>query len=345
MGLSAYNIEALTPHFTPDDIVLVAPLHWGLGHASRCIPIIHWLKSHCREVIIASDGAAYALLRKEFPNLKHEQLASYDINYTYENILVNLALGSMRILKAVYREHRAVDQLIQKHQITKILSDNRLGLYHPDTVSLYMTHQVNLIHPIPWIGKVGSWIHRWFMRKYHHCLIPDYDGNQALCPELSHGNIKNATFIGPITRIRKLDLPIVYDITVLLSGPEPQRTILEKKLLSILVSLKSYKIIVIRGTETPLESSIGNTKNISIFNFSTTTEIEQWLNSTKLLIARSGYSTVMDIHQLDLKALWIPTPGQTEQVYLARRLSKEDKYRFLEQKDLKYLEENIKYLI
>ena len=345
MGLSACNIQALEPHFTPDDTVLVAPLHWGLGHAARCIPVIQWLNERCREIIIASDGAALELLKKEFPALKHETLPAYGIRYTYENILVNITIGSLRILKAIYQEHNEVPKLVQKHKITKILSDNRLGLYHPDITSLYITHQVKILHPVKWIRKTGNYIHQEFIHRFHHCLVPDYQGSQALCPDLSNGNIKNATFTGPITRIGKLNIPMAYDILVLLSGPEPQRTILENKLLDILGSLEDYTIAFVRGIQPSLTPASQYPNHISFFSFASGAEIERLLNSSKLLIARSGYSTVMDMHQLDIKTIWIPTPGQTEQEYLAERLSTFENNTFLKQKDLNLLEEYIKITI
>ena len=61
--------------------ILVAPLNWGLGHATRCIPIIRALKAHNFEPVIASDGAALQLLKKEFPDLEHVELPSYNITY------------------------------------------------------------------------------------------------------------------------------------------------------------------------------------------------------------------------------------------------------------------------
>ncbi len=343
MGLSAYNIQALEPHFTQDDIVLVAPLHWGLGHAARCIPIIQWLKQNCKEVILASDGAALELLKKEFPELKYETLPAYDIRYTYENILVNIILGSFRVIKTIYQEHKTTQHLVKKHKITKILSDNRLGLYHHNITSLYLTHQVKILYPTKWISAIGNYIHQRFIHRFDHCLVPDYQGSEALCPDLSDGNIENATFIGPITRINKLNIPFSYDIMVLLSGPEPQRTILEKKLWDILSLLEEYSIVFVRGSKATMTYQYPN--HITVLDFAFGTAIEQLLNSSKLLISRSGYSTVMDTHLLGIKAIWIPTPGQTEQEYLAERLSNHENYTFLKQKDLNLLEEFIKIKI
>ncbi len=345
MGLSRYNEDALKTWFSADDVVLVAPLNWGLGHAVRCIPIIRWLTGHCKSVIIASDGAALDFLRKEFPNLPYDILPGYNIRYTYNNIVLNLIMGAYHIISAAIKEHLLLKKIVRKHQISVILSDNRLGMYNTTTKSIYITHQVNLLHPVQWISRTGTRVHRWFISKYDHCLIPDFGGDAALCPALSHGLHTNCTLIGPVTEIKKLNIPQVTDILIILSGPEPQRTILEKLLLINLVVLTEYKIKLIRGTDELLKYDTDNNPHISIINTASRKEVEYYLNSSRLLISRTGYTSVMDVSDLDIKAIWIPTPGQTEQEYLADRLSYSDKYSIVRQNEINNLIKHIKLMI
>ena len=151
------------------------------------------------------------------------------------------------------------------------------------------------------------------------------------------------THIGPQTRIRKLSIPKIYDILVILSGPEPQKSIFEEAILDILERLPQYKIRIIGAGQLSLKKHVIN--QFEIIGTLGAREIEFALNSTKLLISRSGYTTIMDIEKLDLQAVFIPTPGQTEQEYLAEFHSKNAKYHFLNQNELNKLQNVIKSLI
>jgi len=345
MGLSEYNLHALSMHFTAEDIVIVAPLYWGLGHATRDIPIIYWLKANCKKVIIASDGAALDLLKREFPDLKIEQLPSYNIRYRFKNIIVNILIGWYSILKAVITENNVARSLTNKYNASIILSDNRLGFYNPQIKSLYMTHQINILHNRPWISWLGTRLHQAFIKKFNHVLIPDYGDIRALCPKLSSGQIKNANWIGPISRIKKLHLQVDNDIVIILSGPEPQRTILEDLLLKQIAQLQTYSIVFVRGSDKSMLYNCDNLKNVSFYNVATGKVIENLLNRSRLLIARSGYTTIMDIHHLDIKAIWIPTPGQTEQEYLAQVHSAQKNYLSIRQDYINDLKKYIRQLI
>lgn len=337
------HIEALESFFQPDDVVIVGVLNWGLGHAARCIPIIDWLQTVCKEVILASDGEAFDLLVKEFPNLHAFRLPSYHIVYRYPNIVANILLGGFDITKAIIQEKSSASDLAKKTSATVIFSDNRLGFRHKNTRNYYLTHQVNLIHKNPIFSKVGSWLHQCFIRKFDRCFIPDYSGLQALCPAMSSISDQQYTHIGPQTRIRKLSIPKIYDILVILSGPEPQKSIFEAAILDILERLPQYKIRIIGAGQLSLKKHVPN--HFEIIGTLDTKGIEHALNSSKLLISRSGYTTIMDIEKLDLLAIFIPTPGQSEQEYLAELHSKNAKYHFLNQNELNKLQNVIKSLI
>lgn len=337
------HIEALESFFQTDDVVIVGVLNWGLGHAARCIPIIDWLQTVCKEVILASDGEAFDLLVKEFPDLQAYRLPSYHIVYRYPNIVANILLGGFDITKAIIQEKSAASDLAKKTSATVIISDNRLGFRHKNTRNYYLTHQVNLIHKNPIFSKVGSWLHQYFIRKFDHCFVPDYSGFEALCPSMSSISDKQYTHIGPQTRIRKLSIPKIYDILVILSGPEPQKSIFETLIIDLLKHLPDYKIRIIGAGQISQKLHVPN--QFEIIGTLGAKEIEFALNRSKLLIARSGYTTIMDIEKLDLPAIFIPTPGQTEQEYLAEFHSKKPNYHFLNQNELNKLQNVIKSLI
>lgn len=341
MGLKQYNIDALHPLFTKDDTVIFGVLNWGLGHASRSIPLIDWLQKRCKKVIVASDGTALDYLRMNFPEISFEVLSSYNIRYKYENIALNIATSSFSIFKAVLQERRMIKQIAKKYQATKVISDNRLGFYYPNCTNFYITHQVNIVHSNKLLSFLGTQAHRMFYKKFDKVLIPDFTGKNALGPQLSQSSDEKAVYIGPLTRIRKLDLPKTIDILVLLSGPEPQRSILEKGLLKELNGLDSLNVCFIRGTYLDIDFDEAIKSHLKIQNISNTEETEFMLNSCKLLISRSGYSTIMDTYELKIPTIWIPTPGQTEQEYLADFHQRNSKYQKLNQNELNKLQKII----
>lgn len=340
--LSNSNLSIIGRFVSKDDIVIVGVLNWGLGHATRCIPLIDWLTKECKQVIIASDGEALQLLTAQYPKLLSYKLPSYSIQYKYEDIAVNMLASSTKVIRAIKNEMNVADLLSRETGATLIISDNRLGFKSKYTKNLYLTHQVKILHNNLLVSKMGTWIHSYFIKKFDHGLIPDFNNELALCPSLSVTNSTFFSYLGPLTRIQKLNLPLVYDILVLLSGPEPQRTVFEKLLWRQLTMMDQYKVCI-AGAKT-LESN-QNFSHIDILPIQNTNDVETLLNTSKILISRSGYTTIMDIFNLDIKAIFVPTPGQTEQEYLAVFHSKNSKYTFLNQNELNKLLKTIKCLI
>ncbi len=300
--------------------ILVAPLNWGLGHAARCIPVIKALQQDGYTVVIASDGDALALLDKEFPSILKVTLPSYNIEYAKkrQDFKRKMISSIPKIMKAIRKEHKILKYIIETYNIKGIISDNRLGLYTSKVPTVFITHQLQVLS-----GKTTSattFLHKRFIKRFDECWIPDYKGRYNLSGILGHPKKGkyNVRYIGPLSRMEKTDLKQHYDILVILSGPEPQKSMLETILLK---ELKKYngKILFIQGRiEEEEQRSIQ--KNIEIVNFLTSEELSKAINTSDFIIARSGYTTIMDLAALQKKAFFIPTPGQTEQEYLAKRL-------------------------
>ncbi|KAF2520093.1 glycosyltransferase [Flavobacterium salilacus subsp. salilacus] len=302
--------------------ILVAPLNWGLGHATRCIPIIEALENHGFEPVIASDGIALALLKKEFPALTAIELPPYQIEYAKNGAFFKLKLITQipNMIKAVRRENSMVQELIEKHNIQGIISDNRLGVYSKKLPCVFVTHQLNVLTGnTTWFT---SKIHQMFIRKYNECWVPDVQTTPNLSGKLGHidGNSLKVKYIGPLSRLHRKPMEKKYDLMAILSGPEPQRTMLEEKLSD---ELKRYKgkVIFVKGVVEP-EEKITVKDNITYYNFMNTAALEQAFNESDKVLCRSGYTTIMDLAQLGKKAFFIPTPGQYEQEYLAHKLKK-----------------------
>jgi len=323
--------------------ILVAPLNWGLGHATRCIPIIRELEKNGFTPILASDGVALQILQKEFPNLQSLTLPSYEIEYAIKgsDFKWKLIKNSPKMIDAIFNEKKMVKKWISDYNLNGIISDNRLGVYSKKVPSVFITHQLNVLS-----GKttwISSKIHQHFIKKFSECWIPDIERMPNLTGKLGHlkKNNLNVIYIGPLSRLEKKNLPIKYDLMAILSGPEPQRTYLEEKLKKEIKTFEG-KVIFIKGViET--EQKIEQEGNVTYYNFMTSDEIETAYNESAMVLCRSGYTTIMDLAKLGKKAFFIPTPGQFEQEYLAKRLkrngiapyAKQDNFEMADLKDVK----------
>ncbi|MDG2431411.1 glycosyltransferase [Flavobacterium sp.] len=303
--------------------ILIAPLNWGLGHATRCIPIIRALQENNYIPIIASDGIALDLLRKEFPYIKALALPSYQIEYAKngKHFKWKLLKSLPKMIRAIVREKKMVQQWIVDHDIDAIISDNRLGVISKKVPSVFITHQLNVMTGnTTWLT---SKMHQYIINKFNSCWIPDFEGTPNLAGELSHCKRKklNLKYIGPLSRMHKKEVTIAYDLMIILSGPEPQRTLLEERLKTELDTY-SQNVIFIRGI-IEKEQKKKQLGKITYYNYMNSKQLEQAFNESALVLCRSGYTTIMDLAQLEKKAFFIPTPGQYEQLYLAEKLQKE----------------------
>ncbi len=303
--------------------ILVAPLNWGLGHATRCIPIIKKLEEFGYQPILASDGNALLLLQKEFPHLSTLELPSYQIEYAKkgENFKWKLIKNSPKTIQAILEEKRLVKDWVKEYDLVGIISDNRLGVRNKKVSSVFITHQLTVLS-----GKttwISSKLHQFFIAKFNECWVPDVDDIQNLSGQLGHLKETDLKlkYIGVLSRMEKKILPVKYQLMVLLSGPEPQRTILEEKLIQ---ELKDYQepTIFIKG-KVEAEQKMEQIDNITFYNFMQTKELETTFNESEMVLCRSGYTTVMDLVKLEKKAFFIPTPGQFEQEYLAKKYKRD----------------------
>lgn len=310
----------------PASRILVAPLNWGLGHATRCIPIINHLLSRGVEVVLASDGRALDLLRAEFPQLESHELPSYGVSYNTDNMVINLALQFPKITRTVLRERKWLQKFISQNDIHAVISDNRFGLYTSKVPTVFITHQVEIPVPIEWLSAFSNGLNRKFINRFDDVWVPDFEGPENLTGAMSHSTPMDykLTYLGAISRMKQLESNKRYDICVVLSGPEPQRTRLEHLLLTQFARLP-YKVLLVRGIPKNLQRAICS-DNLEMISFMKGEELNQAILDSDLIISRSGYTTIMDLAVLGKKALFIPTPGQKEQEDLARHFSEKSIY-------------------
>lgn len=274
------------------------------------------------DVLLGSDGAALSLLKKEFPTLPSIELPAYNISYPKNGELfkIKLFLKLPHIKKTMDAEKKLIEDLVKDGTIHGIISDNRMGVRSKKVPSVIITHQVNVLSGNT--SYFSSKMHQKIIKKFDACWVPDVEGEHNLSGKLGHPKQIDfpLTYIGPLSRMKGKQLDKKFDYLVLLSGPEPQRTMLEVKLLNELISTDK-KVLLVRGV-VEAEAKTYQNDNLTIVNFLTSKDLERAINESDLVISRSGYTTLMDLAAMEKNAFFIPTPGQYEQKYLAKQLKK-----------------------
>ncbi|MEY3052863.1 MAG: hypothetical protein RLY31_2648 [Bacteroidota bacterium] len=301
--------------------ILVTALDWGLGHASRCIPIVKELKNQGARVVLASDGGALALLQDAFPDTDAIRLPSYGIRYSGRNMVVDMAWQLPRIIRTIRSEWLATQTIVRQYAVHGIISDHRYGCFHRNIPSVFLSHQLHPRIPVPGVEAFARYCHHQLIRRFDSCWIPDVPGPDPFTGELSRP-LSSQPFrhLGTLSRMQPGAADQVFDLVMVLSGPEPQRTRLEKELLRCAARLPGRSLLV-RGIPGPPPSNPPDVPDrVTVVPFLGATALNKAILSSGLYVGRAGYSTIMDLAVLRKKALLIPTPGQTEQEYLAERL-------------------------
>lgn len=308
------------PDIQPGRRNLIAVLDWGLGHASRSLALARFLETQGEIVLLASAGAALSFLSKEYPN-RHNilPLPPYQIRYQSSNMVWNMARQLPHILRTIRSEQQQLQQLLRTHQIDRIISDSRFGAYSKHCPSVFLSHQLHPIFGLPF-AQFG---YRYLLRHFQEFWVPDENSPQRLSGQLSDpDSYKTVHYIGQLSRLKpdkkqqKTPTEPAYTLVCLLSGPEPQRAYLEAALLAQIQKIPGQHLLI-RGL--PQNSSDVQQGNCRLLAFSDTKATTHYLQKAEIIICRSGYSSLMDLKALGKKAILIPTPGQSEQIYLAQR--------------------------
>ena len=315
--------------------VLVAPLNWGLGHAARCVPLVNRFLAQGDEVVLGGDGESLVLLRKHFPLLRVVHLAELSLSYSSGKRQVRAMLQALpKIVRAAWSDHWLLEDLLGQEDFDLVVSDNRFGLFSQKTRCVYVTHQlyIHLPRMYRWLEPLAARIHGRVCRHYAETWVPDYEeAAKSLSGDLGHpkksyyGTIR---YIGPLSRFEDIKVPMrpsiigCFDVVAVLSGLEPQRSMLEEEIVSR-YSGSEERVLIVEGK--PSHPMLQVTRgNICIVPYMDDAELMVLLRKAKRIIARSGYSTIMDLACIGAlaKAELIPTPGQPEQEYLALRVEK-----------------------
>lgn len=309
--------------------ILICPLNWGLGHATRCVPIIKDLTNQGNKVIIAADEGPLAFLQKEFPDHEFIKFPGFSPKYSRSNTQVFRMMRAFPgALRDFRRDHKTVESIVKNYNIDTVISDNRFGCWSKQAHSVFMTHQLHIQVPKvwKWSTPIINLFNNSYIKKYDEVWVPDVEDEPSLGGKLSHPALNgvNTKYIGHLSRFSSDNQSFTEKTNkflVILSGPEPQRTMFE---IIVLKQARETKdnILILRAKPDSSELLRDVPDNVSMFNHVDDDMFVKLVNSAEIIICRGGYSSLMDLKALGRTAFLVPTPGQTEQEYLARHLSK-----------------------
>ena len=307
--------------------ILITTLNWGLGHATRCVPLINYLLSKNIEVFLASDGKSFSYLKSEFPTIPLFVLPSYDVEYhKNQKTWLQLAKQLPHFKKAISLEQSEINKLVEQYKFDVIISDNRYGCFHHSTKNILITHQLNIQVPgvLWWTSVLVQKKLNSYINNFDECWIPDLPNEKnSLSGNLSHPAKLEIPvyYIGWLSRfsdVKSSDTIFDHDILAIISGPEPQKTILKELIIKQAINL-SKKTLIISGD--PDENISDESANVKIVSHLPSNEFAAAIRKAEVVISRPGYSTIMDLSCFGKKVIFTPTPGQTEQEYLAKRIA------------------------
>ena len=309
--------------------ILICPLNWGLGHATRCVPIIKDLNNQGHKVIIAADEGPLAFLQKEFPDHDFIKFPGFSPKYSRSNTQVFKMMAAFPgALRDFRRDHKTVESIVKSHNIDMVISDNRFGCWSKHVHSVFITHQLHIQVPRlwKWATPIINIFNNSYIKKYDEVWVPDMENEPSLGGKLSHPTIKGVEtkYIGYLSRFSPDNKSVTEKTNkflVILSGPEPQRTMLEDIVIKQARETKD-NILILRAKPDSSDLPGDVPDNVSMFNHVDDEMFVNLVNSAETIICRGGYSSLMDLVALGRTAFLVPTPGQTEQEYLARHLSK-----------------------
>jgi len=304
----------------------VAPLDWGLGHVTRCIPIIKELLQNDCEVWLAGNEIQRSLLNAEFPNLPFLLLPGYRVSYSKLRAVWRwkMLLQLPKIFSAARAENKWLKEMMVEHEFDAVIADSRVGLWHKSIPCVFITHQLEMkTFSGRWTERMLQRLNYKFINHFSECWVPDSEGEKNLAGELSHPEKKPKIpvhYVGAISRFENAVSTVAEKdhLLAILSGPEPQRTILENMIIDQVANYPATAT-VIRGLP-GAANIIPSTGMIKFFNHLPAKDLEDEIKKAEWVISRSGYSTVMDLVKMKKKSILIATPGQTEQEYLSDHL-------------------------
>lgn len=312
-------------------------MNWGIGHATRLVPLIRLLeKDH--KIFLAADGKSYFFLKQEFPQLKILSAPKLETSYTKKasTLALKMFFSIPKLIVFYFQNKKFVKEINSTEKIDLIISDNRFGFFSKKIKSVFITHQIHITTPsyLRIFQKAIFLLNKINIEKFDELWIPDEPKINIAGDLSSTKRIKIPHhYIGLLSRFeqnKSSNTENNYKVVSIISGPEPQRSFLKEKILSELLKTQLSALILDGKTD---ENYDYYKENIRIISHLETKQMQNILYNSEIIIARAGYSSIMDLIKINKTAILIPTPGQTEQEYLANYLHNNRLFYYVEQKN------------
>ena len=308
--------------------ICISPLDWGLGHATRCIPIIHALKAQGHTIYIATEGHHEVILKEAFPDAPFLPLRGYHVRYTKNRSLffANMFLQAPKVLWSIINEYYWLKQMQKRYSFDLIIADNRVGFYHKKVPSVFITHQLYMIMPFDWASNLFQKLQYAWIKRFDACWVPDMEGPNNLSGKLGNPAVKPSIplwYMGCLSRlhynisnktVNTNNVPIHF--LGIVSGPEPQRTILED-LIWEAGNKQELPFVVVAGLPKN-EQYHKASQTGTLYHHLSGSHLANQISNASYIICRGGYTSLMELIPFEKKLIIIPTPGQTEQEYLGK---------------------------
>lgn len=293
--------------------ILISPLNWGMGHVSRCIPIVDFLLKQGNSVIVAGEQSQLEVFRQYFPGAEFLVHNGYPFAFGAQgNFSLDLAKQFKALRNRLREEEREVNTLVDEFAIDLVISDHRYGFRSNKVHSILITHQLNL--PVRWYEGWVQRMHHRYLRLFDAIWVPDLEGSELAGQLSANSGQFNVKYIGPVSRFQLYDIPVVKTLekVIVVSGPTVYgKKFLEEQLSSVNTDERNAVIIAPKEILIELPET-----SLQIQSSEDWRKCDQLILQAKKIVSRSGYSTLMDLTILKVPFSITPTPGQREQEYL-----------------------------
>lgn len=295
--------------------ILICPLNWGLGHATRSRPIIEQFIEKGHEVHLGGDGVSMEVLKNYYPKLPIHNLAQLNIQYG-SSFWISLLKQLPQLFRWWNMDQKIIGHLYKQYHFDLIISDSRPGCHYHETNNILVISQLSPRLP----NQLLTWsAHRLFQsifKPFNEIWIPDQTKELTLSGQLIvfpfHIPSRRIGFLSKLEKSEgEVSSTIAGRVLAIVSGPEPLRTRFEKDLVE---QLKNENALI-TGGRPYLKYQTSN-----YISYLDATALKEEINKAEYIICRSGYSTLMDLASYGKKIILVPTPGQSEQIYLANHL-------------------------
>jgi len=322
--------------------LLVTVLDWGMGHATRTLPLVEHAVSLRSTVHVASKGTALACFAPPLhaPHLHFHAKPGPDITYSKRGNFVRIASQIPSFLAHIRQERRWAEAFVRTHGVRAVLSDNCYGCAVPGVPSVLVSHQLQLPVPALLEGAARAAVARW-AAAFDALWVPDIEpGEGSLSGALADAHVHPHTaYVGVLSRLAPhavqrslgdVPKPRTWVKVGMVSGVEPHRSLMEKALRAWMAGTEG-PCLVVAGKP---GGGVHVDGNVTTWCDPTDTELAHALQEAETVVCRSGYSSQLDLAALGVRAILVPTPGQPEQEFLAQLWAQRFGFTTVRQRDL-----------